>query len=381
MIRKNATSSVKWAFLKSMGIMNPRNIHFNPNLVYKGIKGLNGEKVAAIIRNPYERAISNWQNKLHAQADNGRQRKTWLGFGFKLRCSFEEYVDRLQHVYMNDGHMKPQVNHLPLNVDFMLDMDDMPAQWQKLQAHFKWLPDLPKKNFTRYQKPIEEYLTPETKKIIDRIYSKDVSLYEGMKMRNGGLHDVRILKETLSGIRAGQMKIEVEAMIKTFQDAGVKKYLEIGSRYGDTFYDVMRALPEGSKGVCVDLPGDVWGTAGTDQYLKRACDKLRGMGYDVTMILGDSRDPETIKKVAALGPFDAGLLDGDHRYNGIKNDFENYAPMCKIVALHDIVGAGQRHDKNTYVEVPRFWEEIKKGDWVEFIGPGSSMGIGVLWNT
>jgi cephalosporin hydroxylase len=175
------------------------------------------------------------------------------------------------------------------------------------------------------------------------------------------------------------MKVEVEAMIETFKNSGAKKYLEVGARYGDTFYEVMRALPKGSKGVCVDLPGNVWGTPGTEKYLDKACKRLTALGYDITMILGDSTDPGIIKLVKDQGPFDAALLDGDHRYNGIKADFEAYAPMCKVVALHDIVGTGQRHDKNTYVEVPRFWEEIKTDVCVEFVGPGSAMGIGVKW--
>jgi predicted O-methyltransferase YrrM len=283
---------------------------------------------------------------------------------------------------MQDGHIKPQVNHLPLNVDYMLDMDEMPEQWETLQKYHSWLPALPKRNWTRYNEPFEKYLTPGNVAILNKIYAKDITLYNGMKLRKKGeLHDVRVLKETLSGARAGQMRVEIDSLIELYKNSGVTSYLEIGARYGDSFFEMMRALPKGSKGVCVDLPGNVWGTEGTEKFLKKACEKLRGLGYEIEMILGDSTDPAIIKQVEKLGPFDGALIDGDHRYKGVKTDYLNYAKFCeKLVAFHDIVGHGQRHDKNNYVEVPKFWAEIYDDeDCIEFVGPGSAMGIGVKW--
>jgi hypothetical protein len=101
------------------------------------------------------------------------------------------------------------------------------------------------------------------------------------------------------------------------------------------------------------------------------------MGYDIHVLLGDSQDPEIIDRVKALGPYDCALLDGDHRYQGIKTDFEAYAPLCGEVALHDIVGEGQRHSEGVHVEVPRFWQEIRTPNSVEYVAEGSKMGIGV----
>ena len=381
MIRKNCTSSIKWAFLQAMGLKHIKNIHMNPHLIYKGIRQLNGEKVAAIIRNPLERALSNWQNKLWAQADNGRQRKTWERLGFKVRCSFDEYVERLQFVFMQDGHIKPQVHHLPLGVDYMLCMDDMPAQWEQLQESHPWLPKLPVRNCTKYTAQPEEDLTPRTKELLDRIYAKDLTLYDALLRRGKGLQDVRILQETLSGQRAGQQKYEIDGLGELCVKQGVESYLEVGARFGDTFFDIMSRLPKGSKGVCVDLPGEVWGTEGSLTDLENACEKLSEMGQDITLIIGDSTDPRIVEQVKRHGPYDAALLDGDHRYAGIKTDFDNYAPFCEMVALHDIVGHGQRHGPGIDVQVPTLWKEIKNARSVEFVAPGSCMGIGVRWNT
>lgn len=186
--------------------------------------------------------------------------------------------------------------------------------------------------------------------------------------------------KTRSQQRAGQMQFELDRFIALLQQRNVTRYLEIGARYGDTFYDVMRALPKGSTGVCVDLPGNVWGSAGTLPYLKQACEDLRVLGYDITLIIGDSTDSDVIERIREHEHFDAALLDGDHRYQGIKTDFENYSPLCGMVALHDIVGEGQRHAKGVDVEVPRFWQEIKDHNCdaaIEYIAPNSKMGIGI----
>jgi hypothetical protein len=172
------------------------------------------------------------------------------------------------------------------------------------------------------------------------------------------------------------MASELESFIAFLVDKGVTSYLEIGARYGDTFYDVMRSLPVGSKGVCVDLPGEFWGSRGSDNALKEVFTELTELGYDVHLILGDSTADSIVNYVRALGPYDAALLDGDHRYGGVSTDFSNYAHHCKHVALHDIAGEGQRHSKGVNVEVPRFWRELE-GDKVEFVAKGSKMGIGV----
>lgn len=162
---------------------------------------------------------------------------------------------------------------------------------------------------------------------------------------------------------------------------GVRSYLEIGARHGDTFFDVMVSLPVGARGVALDLPGGNWGTSKSANTLTVACDCLIGQGCDVKMILGNSRDPAVHARVAAAGPFDAVLIDGDHLYDGVAADWRNYGPMARIVAFHDIAGDGQvtKDGRAIPVEVPRLWAELKPTRrHVEFVAPGSKMGIGVL---
>ena len=57
-------------------------------------------------------------------------------------------------------------------------------------------------------------------------------------------------------------------------------------------------------------------------------------------ILGNSRDPETIEKLAVIlagRAIDLLFIDGDHAYEFIRRDYEIYAPLTKhIIAIHDI---------------------------------------------
>ncbi len=184
--------------------------------------------------------------------------------------------------------------------------------------------------------------------------------------------------KTLSGRRPSQRADELYGLIHLMQAEGCRSYLEIGARHGDTFHTVMGALPW-LRGVALDLPGGNWGAASSRRDLRRAVRQFRKRA---NVIFGNSRDPAIVQAVAGFGPYDAILIDGDHLYDGVAADWSNYGPLGRLVAFHDIAGTGQAtHDaRQLPVEVPRLWAELKPSHrHVEFIGAGSSMGIGVLW--
>lgn len=156
--------------------------------------------------------------------------------------------------------------------------------------------------------------------------------------------------------------------------APAKSILEIGSRYGYTLLDFAKAKPQ--RIVSVDLPaaGD-WGCVGSDVVLKENIEKIKQMGIDAHLFLGNSANTNIINAVYDLGPFDFVFIDGDHRYEGVLNDFLNYGGIGEVVVFHDIVKPHPSENQN--LGVWKLWEEIGNG-CETFIAPGSKMGIGRL---
>jgi cephalosporin hydroxylase len=152
----------------------------------------------------------------------------------------------------------------------------------------------------------------------------------------------------------------------------VKSYLEIGARYGGTFEAVMDTRPIGSNATVIDFPGGEYGDHGSVNSLLEAVGRQRNAGHDVSLILGPSSAPEVVERAGVRGPYDCVFIDADHAYEAVKRDFEIYAPMGKMIVLHDIV--------NYPVGVPKFWNEIK-GNYkhVEIVEDGSGMGIGAIF--
>lgn len=186
---------------------------------------------------------------------------------------------------------------------------------------------------------------------------------------------------TFSGRRASQDEYELSKLIDFLKGIGVRKYLEVGAREGDTFHEIMTSLPKRSFGVAVDLPGGLWGKITTSKKLESAKSDLLRKGYDVKVILGNSTHSSVIDSIKALGKFDAVFIDGDHTYEGVKKDFDNYKELAPVVIFHDIVGDGQFEKvQGNKVEVPVFWNEIKTETSLEFVGEESKMGIGVWFN-
>lgn len=187
--------------------------------------------------------------------------------------------------------------------------------------------------------------------------------------------------KTFSGRPASQNEFELTSFIGLLDELGVNRYLEIGARHGDTFHEVMINLPKGSYGCAVDLPGGLWGNKKTGNALRKVVRDLRERGYKIDMVLGDSTSDKIIKKIKSLAPFDAALIDGDHTYDGVSADWENYKDVAGVIALHDIVGQGQAEKVyGNNVEVPLLWGEIKAQyphSCIEFVETDSAMGIGV----
>src|SRR3954451_5544763 len=105
---------------------------------------------------------------------------------------------------------------------------------------------------------------------------------------------------------------ELVAFINIIRDLGATSYLEVGAKFGGSFYRIANMLPKGSRVVAVDLPSGTKAWTASEKSLREVQTDLIQEGYRCDVIWGDSTDPAVIDQVKALGPFDVCLIDANH---------------------------------------------------------------------
>ena len=155
-----------------------------------------------------------------------------------------------------------------------------------------------------------------------------------------------------------QISEEITAFLKLIAPRAPVTVLEIGTERGGTFFLFTRVATPDALLVSVDLPpspGCLYPAWREKLYRRFGREQQR-----VETIRANSHSPHaitTVRRLLGNRPLDLLFIDGDHSYDGVKTDFEMYAPLVSsngIIAFHDIVeGPGS-------AGVPRFWRELKQ---------------------
>jgi len=158
---------------------------------------------------------------------------------------------------------------------------------------------------------------------------------------------------------------------------GARSILEIGSCLGLSLKGFSTRMVPGAKirsidaGVCYDMDGTRVVTANN---LLLTIQELAHSGFDATVMTADSMWPQVVEWARENGPYDFIFIDGGHHYETVKSDFENYAPMGKLVGMHDIANTGN----HTY-GVVRFWNELKAAGYRTEEKIASEKGTGIVY--
>lgn len=176
-----------------------------------------------------------------------------------------------------------------------------------------------------------------------------------------------------------QNEWEFEQLLKEYRALDPKSIISIGEFFGGTLY---HWLKEGypSAVICVDLP--IGSDDGRYNQMLTSRDLWKDWteekGVTLYDIKGNSTDPKIIERVSHIAFDWAGVdflfIDGDHSYEGVKADYENYHHHVRsggLIVFHDIVG---------YWTVKKLWDEVKIGKKYKEIchsGP-DGWGIGIL---
>ncbi len=178
-----------------------------------------------------------------------------------------------------------------------------------------------------------------------------------------------------------QVKSEIGGLCEIIEKIKPKTVLEIGTATGGSLFLFSRFSSSNANIVSIDLPKGASGGF----YAKMAeslYKKFGAPGQKITLLRKNSHKKETfelLKTIIGNNELDFLFIDGDHSYEGVKQDYELYSPLVKkggIIAFHDICEHPIRCD------VDKYWNEIKVGknykELVENYNQGWG-GIGVIF--
>lgn len=148
---------------------------------------------------------------------------------------------------------------------------------------------------------------------------------------------------------------ELWLLVQKVQELKAQTIVEIGIESGKTLRTWRRAAPKALiLGMDLDGASDQWESANR-------------------IIRGDSHQEKTktlLLDFLGEREIDFLFIDGDHSYEGVKQDWEMYSPLVRIgglIAFHDL-----RID-----EINNFFSTIRKPKWTADYG----FGIGMVLNT
>ena len=187
-------------------------------------------------------------------------------------------------------------------------------------------------------------------------------------------------------IRPIQVRSELQALLEMLERTPPRTVLEIGTAFGGTLFLLTRVSSPEAILISVDLPLEDLRVEGPARYgggnyapRKRLYRSFARDQQRVVFLAADSHSPRTLDKIRhelAGRELDFLFLDGDHSADGVRRDFEMYAPLVRdggIIALHDIVD-GPEEDVGG---VPEFWRSLRHLDTTELVEDREQGGYGL----
>jgi glycosyltransferase involved in cell wall biosynthesis/cephalosporin hydroxylase len=162
-----------------------------------------------------------------------------------------------------------------------------------------------------------------------------------------------------------QISLEIENLQLLLANKKPKVVIEIGTAKGGTLARWFE-LPTVETIISIDLSNGIHGGQGFEErtyVISDAIEQANIGKIEFYAVNGSSRDPYIINRVRELldgRSVDFIFIDGDHTYNGVKRDFENYEGFLStdaIVGFHDIIDSEFHRANNC--NVSEFWKQLK----------------------
>jgi predicted O-methyltransferase YrrM len=180
-------------------------------------------------------------------------------------------------------------------------------------------------------------------------------------------------------IAPGQIPSEITQLLKVLAQNPPHRLLEIGTAGGGTFFLLSRVAADEALLISADLPMGQFG-GGYPKWRGHLIQSFARATQRICLLTVDSHSPDTFREIQTIlksDLLDFLFIDGDHRYEGVKADFEMYSPLVRsggLIGFHDIVPGPPEKVGG----VAAFWQELKKKHQVrEIVADRNQGGYGI----
>lgn len=168
------------------------------------------------------------------------------------------------------------------------------------------------------------------------------------------------MDESGGAIRPLQHPWEISELMRRVREKQPRVIVEIGTAKGGTLFLFCQHAAPDALIISLDLPYGRNG-GGYPRWKEALYRKFTKPGQTLHLVRANSHLVEARHRIETLlagRKIDVLMIDADHSYEGVRQDFVLYAPLLAptgFVALHDVIP--NRFDPE--IEVHRFWNELK----------------------
>jgi len=159
----------------------------------------------------------------------------------------------------------------------------------------------------------------------------------------------QIVKDNGGGLFIWQYPNQFSKYLCLLSEYKIQSYIEIGCRWGGTFIltnEYLKIFNKVHKSVAVDI---------IDSPVLNYC-----LSNNETQFIKINSQSKEFMNYMNNNYFDLIFIDGDHRYSGVKHDYEISKNRGKILVFHDIIN-------DVCPGVVQLWNELKNNEKDKYI--------------